>query len=114
MAKGITEEEARKAADCLEDTFTDMHEEPFKSIFKKSEHDEIMGELEEIRKKLDRLDRPYEIPIIPYPYPCPYLTNPYPYIPYDSCEPRKDRVWVMNIVDTVAGGGYHRYGCYTI
>ena len=53
-------------------------DEPFKNIFKKSEHDEIMDELAEIKRKLDRLQPSSWIPY-PYPY-IPYI--PYPYDDY--------------------------------
>ena len=62
-------------------TFFPINDEPFKSIFKKSEHDEIMDELAEIKRKLDNLQ---PSPWIPYPYPYPYVPyEPYPCIPYD-------------------------------
>ena len=107
----MTEEAAKEMGDYLEGTFTDMHEEPFKSIFKKSEHDEIMEELKEIRKKLDKLDRPCEIPIIPYPYPCPYPTDPNPWnpYPYNPCPP-----YCREIIWTDGDTGHSSYGNYII
>lgn len=67
-------------------TYTDIPEEPFKSIFKKSEHQEVMDELEKLREEIRRLKirRDY-IPYIPpcIPCPCPYPCDPWnPYYPY--------------------------------
>ena len=52
--------------------------QPFESLFKKSEHEEVMDKLNEIERKLD--DFPRVMPIIPYlPYVSPWIRYPYDY-----------------------------------
>lgn len=80
--------------------YTRINIEPFTNIFKKSEHEEIMDELREIKRKLDRL--PNYIPIIPYPYPCPNPWNPYPY-PYEPYCPDYP-IYVWNGESYTTGG----------
>ena len=77
--------------------FSTYCEEPFKNIFKKSEHDEIMDELVKIKKKLD--DFPDCVPLVPYPFPCPH--------PYEKCTPCP---WIPYSYDYDYPYPYYRYG----